>query len=74
MTKSKLQLNESKTEFVLFEEPSGLNEKKNPSVVIKSDTIVPSQKAKNLGIIFDQTLSMTDQVTLHVKVCDLKTE
>ena len=30
---------------------------------MKSNNIVPSQKAKNLGIIFDQTLSMADQVS-----------
>ena len=55
----------SSTEFVLLGKPSDLKIE-TTGIEIKSDEIVPSQKAKNLRIIFDQTLSMTDQV-LYVK-------
>ena len=65
MTIDKLQLNESKTEFVL----SDLRKIENPVVQSKSNKTVPSQKGKkNLIIIFDHTLSINDQVSaLRVK-------
>ena len=64
MTKNKLQLNESKTEIVLFGKSSDLKKIVNPVLEISSTKIVTSQKAKNLGIIFDENLSMTDHVSL----------
>ena len=72
MTINKLQLNESKAEFVLFGKPSDLKKIETPVIYIKSDKIVPSQKAKNRGIIFDPTLSMTDQVSYLCKILYLE--
>ena len=63
MTQNKLQLNESKTEIVLFGKPTDLKKTDNQVLEINSSNVVPSRKAKNLGIIFDQTLSMNDHVS-----------
>ena len=62
MTQNKLQLNESKTEIILFGKPAELKKIDNVTLEINSTTIVPSKKAKNLGIIFDEALAMADHV------------
>ena len=65
MSRNKLQLNESKTEFELFGKPSDLKDIETTVIEMKSDKIVSSKKTKKkkFGIVFDQTLSMTDQVS-----------
>ena len=62
MFKNKLQLNESKTESLLIGKPS--HKKKCPQFdfEINDNIISTSSRAKNLGVIIDDTMSMNDQV------------
>ena len=38
-----------------------------PSITVKSDTIRPSIKARNIGVTFDSTLTMSPQINKVVK-------
>ena len=72
MTRNMLMLNNSKTEFFLAASPHNLAKLRNVSLQISENKISPSskikkKKKKNLGVIFDQTMSMKDHVNTIVK-------
>ena len=62
-----LKLNEAKTEYIMFGSPHFIRTFNTPSLVVGSSVIKPSDKVKNLGAIFDSTLSMESFVVDKVK-------
>jgi len=59
-----LSLNQSKTEFLLIGLPAQLSKISDPSFLTPFNvTITPAQYARNLGITFDSTLSMSDHIS-----------
>jgi hypothetical protein len=63
MTLNMLKLNNDKTEF--FVALSSYNQRRMPTVKLQvgNDVIEPSQTVRNLGVIFDSQMSMTNQVS-----------
>jgi len=56
-----LSRNQSKTEFLLIGLPAQLSKLSDLSLLMPSNvTITPAQSARNLGVMFDSTLSMSD--------------
>ena len=70
MSANLLALNQSKTEFLLFGLPKQLSKISNPVLNIDSNiSIIPVSSARNLGVIFDSTLSMSDHISAISKSC-----
>ena len=74
MISNKLKLNDDKTEVMFLGTKVRLDHINCTEVKIGDSIITPSDKVKNLGVIFDKTLSMDNQVKsmcksgfLHVK-------
>jgi len=68
MTLNKLKLNKDKTEL-LFLYSRHSPQKSFPALRFGSDTIYPSKQARNIGVIFDETMTMLPHVlTLSVKL------
>jgi len=64
MSANLLSLNQSKTEFLLIGLPTQLSKIAAPSLLMPSRvTISPAQSARNLGVIFDSTLLMSDHIS-----------
>ena len=62
MNGNKLKLNDSKTEVILCKNPRYVHASPELIININGNTIEPSLRIKNLGIIFDEDLSMSCQV------------
>ncbi|XP_035507072.2 uncharacterized protein LOC118320408 [Scophthalmus maximus] len=62
-----LKLNSDKTEFLFIGSKSTLSKIKNPTLTIDSTTVSPSPQARNLGVIFDSTLSLEPHIGHIVK-------
>ena len=67
MTKNMLKLNNSKTEFFLAASQHNLKKLRDVSLHIGDIQIYPASKIRNLGVIFDQTMSMKDHVNTIVR-------
>src|SRR5664279_3771005 len=73
-----LSLNQSKTEFLLIGLPQQLSKLSNPLLAMPSNvSITPTSTARNLGVIFDSTLSMSEHISAISKscfchICDLR--
>ena len=64
--------NSQKTEFLLIGLPAQLPKISNPSRLMPSYAIItPTPTARNLGVIFDSTLSMSDHISYVSKSCFL---
>ncbi|XP_072039558.1 uncharacterized protein [Amphiura filiformis] len=63
MDHNMLQLNETKTEFFVISSPRFEHSISEVRLNIGSDIIVPSSTIKNLGVVFDKTVSMSNQVS-----------
>ena len=61
MTLNKLKLNKDKTEFLLFSSKHN-PQQSSPVLHLGNDFIKPSAHARNIGVIFDSTLSMVPHV------------
>ena len=73
MYNNKLALNPSKTEFLLLGTPYHLNKFNHINSVKFDDTLVTqSQSVRNLGIIFDKSLSFTDHINNVCKIAHLQ--
>ena len=57
MTNNMLKLNGDKTEILVITGPRYKNKTLINNITIDSDSVSPSTKVRNLGVIFDQTLS-----------------
>ncbi len=66
MPQNGLKLNDGKTEY-LFLHSRNLAKPIPPSITIGDEAIVPSNSAKNLGVIFDDTLSLKPHITAICK-------
>ena len=62
MDSNKLKLNDDKTELILFKNKFQIKDHVDMSLDINGCDIVTSSKVKNLGIIFDEDLSLTPNV------------
>ena len=69
MYSNKLSLNPSKTEFLLLGTPHSLDKFDNiNSVKFDNTLITQSNSARNLGILFDKTMSFTDHINNVCKI------
>ena len=63
MIKNKLKINYSKTEFIVFRSPQAKQDLSSLSVYVSMSIIQPSSKVRDLGVIFDQFLSVDDYIS-----------
>ena len=64
-----LKLNEAKTELLLVGQKSRLSNIPPARLNIKTHTVEPSSSVRDLGVVFDSTLAMTDHVSNTVRSC-----
>ena len=58
-----LMLNGPKTEYMILGKPSSLKKiNENVNMILNGSTIIPTEKVKNLGVMFDHELDMNAQV------------
>jgi hypothetical protein len=70
MSANLLSLNQSKTEFLLIGLPKQLPKISDPTLLMPSNvTITPTDAARNLGVIFDSSLTMSDHISSVSKSC-----
>ncbi|XP_034065138.1 protein polyglycylase TTLL10-like isoform X2 [Gymnodraco acuticeps] len=62
-----LKLNSNKTELLLISSKSTLSKTHNLTVTIDGTPVSPSTQARNLGVIFDPTLSLEPHIRQVVK-------
>ena len=70
MISNKLSVNPNKTEYLLFK-PNKVNLPVN-NINLGSNTISPSNSAKNLGVIFRSDMSMDKHISSIIKSCFLQ--
>jgi hypothetical protein len=63
MEENKLQLNEDKTEVIILGTKYMLTHLRNVTVQIGKHSIKPNTKARNLGVIFDETMSLEHHIS-----------
>jgi hypothetical protein len=72
MSANLLSLNQSKTEFLLIGLPQQTSKISEPTLIMPANvTITPVQSARNLGVIFDSSLTMSDHISAVSKSCFL---
>ena len=72
MSANLLSLNQSKTEFLLIGLPKQLSKISDPALLMPSNvTITPTDSARNLGVIFDSSLTFSDHISSVSKSCFL---
>ena len=64
-----LKLNDDKTEFIVFKSKHNVNTFAEQNVQVGGTRVGISSKIKNLGVTFDQTLSMQAHVNTIAKNC-----
>jgi len=70
MASNFLSLNPSKTEFLLIGLPLQLAKINNPTISISNDVrLKPVSSARNLGVIFDSNLSLSEHISYISKNC-----
>ena len=70
MSANLLMLNPSKTEFLLIGLPKQLSKIENPSLsMTPTVTLSPVSSARNLGVLFDSNLSLSDHISSIIKSC-----
>ena len=65
MTRNMLKLNDDKTEILFISSPYYHDQVSVDSVQIGNTAVAPTTSARNIGIIFDEHMSMNDQIS-HV--------
>ena len=63
MNDNMLMLNGSKTEYMILGKPSSLNKITEVNMILGGSEIVPTNSVKNLGVMFDNELTMSAQVS-----------
>ena len=66
MTTNKLELNNDKTELLILHSRFRLPPRL-PSIKIGTDIIKPTNKARNIGVFFDSTITMSVRINNVVK-------
>ena len=69
MSTNHLRLNPDKTEFIWFASSHHLQGIRQDPINIGSSSITPSSSVRDLGVVFDNTLSMNDHISATVKSC-----
>ena len=69
MSANMLKLNNGKTKLIVFAPKRHLQRLNGLSIKVDGAVIYPKQEVTNLGVIFDTTLSMLQQVNLVTKKC-----
>ena len=70
MSSNLLSLNQAKTEVLLIGLSAQLSKIADPTLLMPSNVaIVPADSARNLGVIFDSTLSMSHHISPVSKAC-----
>ena len=67
MTHNLLKLNDDKTDIIYIASPHFAKSISVPTIKVDDTQIEPSLKVKNLGVIFDQFLTMDDHITTVCK-------
>ena len=68
MRQNFLKLNDDKTEFLLFGSHQQLSKVCLPFITIGDSQITPSSQARNLGVIFDSTMTLKPHISNIVRV------
>ena len=68
MLQHRLKINDAKTEVIIIGGPQQLNKIQSCAVTVGSFSIAPVSKVKNLGMYFDQNMSMKDHID---KICQV---
>ena len=63
LTSNRLSVNPSKTEFLIIGNPQQPNKIQSSSIVFCGNIISPSTSARNLGVTFDSSLSLTEHIS-----------
>ena len=63
LTSNRLSVNPSKTEFLIIGNPQQRNKIQSSSIVFCGNVISPSASARNLGVTFDSSLSLTKHIS-----------
>ena len=79
LTSNRLSVNPSKTEFLIIGNPQQRNKIQSSSIVFCGNVISPSESARNLGVTFDSSLSLTKHISsicksAHYQIRQLKTK
>ena len=61
---NKLKLNDSKTEYCIATSPHNFKKLPDLQLTIGDLRINPSEKNKNLGVLFDRHMTMFDRISL----------
>ena len=69
MVQNKLKLNDDKTEVLIILPSRQAHKRSITQVTVGDCNVQVNAKARNLGVIFDNTLSMQDQVASVVQSC-----
>ena len=71
MRRNFLKLNDEKTEFLLFGSRQQLSKVCLPFITIGDSQIIPSSQARNMGVIFDSTMTHISNIvrvsSFHIK-------
>lgn len=67
MNSNMLKLNPDKTELLMLGSPHSLSRLKLPSLHLEGTDVPTSSSIRNLGVIFDQSLSLNDHITYLCK-------
>ena len=63
MIKNKLKVNDFKTEIIVFRSPQAKQDVSSLSISVGDSIILQSSKVRDLGVIFDQSLSFDDYIS-----------
>ncbi len=69
MSSNRLKLNPDKTEFIWLASPYHLKNIYHQPLIVGDTTIEPSKVVRDLGIFFDNTLNLYDNVSRTVQSC-----
>ena len=64
MKENWLKFNEQKTEFLIAGKPSVISQFDKPIMKLNGVDIVPKSEVRNLGVMFDESLSLSNHVSL----------
>ena len=62
MIKNKFKINDSNTEFVIFQCPLLKQNLSDLSISVGDSQVFPSSKVRDLGVVFDQYLTFHDHI------------
>ncbi len=70
MGRNFLQLNDSKTEFLIFGTPNDLAKVSETKLKVGNSEVLPSKSARNIGAFMDPALNMKSHINNTIKSCN----